>query len=146
LRGHGPSADLPKRLVVVAADPDADDEIARESNEHGITIFLGRSGLSEGRYGKRRAPPGAVVRSGIEEVERRRPVPLAVERTIRVENRLEAFGLLSFGKATGDDRIASARDRRIGRGQLEQAHSRRAERKARLVWQRRRDPQLARCA
>jgi len=82
VRGHCPTADSAKRLVVVATDPHSDDQIAREADEQGIAIFLGRSGLAEGRNGKRRAASRAVVGCGIEEVEHGRPVAAPIKRAV----------------------------------------------------------------
>ena len=48
---------LPSGLVVVAADPDADHQIAGKADEQGVAIVLGGAGLAEGRDGERRAAP-----------------------------------------------------------------------------------------
>src|SRR4029079_2841016 len=81
--GHGPPADFAQRLVVVAADPDADHEVAGETDEQGVAVLLRRPGLAEGRDSQRRPAPGPVVRGRVEKVEHRRPVTLPVQRPDR---------------------------------------------------------------
>src|SRR5207248_6248291 len=79
LRRDRSAADLAERLVVVAANPDADDEVAGKADEQGVAILLRSAGLAEGRHRQRRAAAGTVVGGGIEQVEHRRAVAAIVE-------------------------------------------------------------------
>ena len=69
----------PSELVVIAADPDADDQVSGEADEQGVAIVLARPGLSEGRYGQSCPAARSVVGGRVEKVENRRPVARGVE-------------------------------------------------------------------
>ena len=71
--GRPPPVTLVHRAVVVIADPDADDEIAGEADEHGVAMILRRARLAEGRRAERGGAAGAAVGGGVEQIEHRRP-------------------------------------------------------------------------
>ena len=90
LRRDRPAADLAERLIVVAADPHADHQVAGKADEQSVAVRLGRPGLAEGRDGKRGTTAGAIVGGGIEQVEQRCLVAPAVKKAAGAEEGIEA--------------------------------------------------------
>ena len=82
---HRAPADLAERTVVVAPDPDADDQISREADKKRVPVLLGRARLAERRRGQRGPAPGAVVRGGVKQVEHRNPVAPLVKDGLAME-------------------------------------------------------------
>src|SRR5918993_5839434 len=75
LSRDGAAADSPaKRLVIVPADPDSHDKVARETDEERVAIILAGSRLAERGDRHCGAPARPIVRRRVEKVEHGRPV------------------------------------------------------------------------
>ena len=138
---------LVHRRLVVVADPNADDERLVEADEPGVAIILARAGLPGRKAVERGGPPRSPVDDQFQQADERLLVglQLAFGRDGRAE--LEHARLLVGPESRDPPRLHRRRagaHRRIGAGQVDEAHLRGAERQARAFRKRSVDAEVAR--